>query len=54
MALLVPFGNGTPEVYNQQDGGERYAFLLERFAPIKEEIQKLTEHGDDYETLKKG
>ena len=53
MALLVPFGNGTPEVYNQQDGGERYTFLLERFAPIKEEIQKLTEQGDDYETLKK-
>ena len=53
MALLVPFGNGTPEVYNQQDGGERYAFLLERFAPIKDEIQKLTDKGDDYETLKK-
>lgn len=53
MALLVPFGNGTPEIYNQQDGGERYTFLLERFAPIKEEIQKLTEKGDDYETLKK-
>jgi len=53
MALLVPFGNGAPEVYNQQDGGERYTFLLERFAPIKEEIQKLTEQGDDYETLKK-
>jgi len=53
MALLVPFGNGTPEVYNQQDGGERYTFLLERFAPIKDEIQKLTEKGDDYETLKK-
>lgn len=53
MALLVPFGKGAPEVYNQQDGGERYAFLLERFAPIKEEIQKLTEQGDDYETLKK-
>lgn len=53
MALLIPFGNGTPEVYNQQDGGERYAFLLERFAPIKDEIQKLTDKGDDYETLKK-
>jgi len=53
MALLVPFGNGTPEVYNQQDGGERYSFLLERFAPIKDEIQKLTDKGDDYETLKK-
>lgn len=53
MALLIPFGNGTPEVYNQQDGGERYAFLLERFSPIKDEIQKLTEKGDDYETLKK-
>ena len=53
MALLVPFGNGTPEIYNQQDGGERYTFLLERFAPIKEEIKKLTERGDDYETLKK-
>ena len=53
MALLIPFGNGTPEVYNQQDGGERYTFLLERFAPIKDEIQKLTEKGDDYETLKK-
>ena len=53
MALLVPFGNGTPEVYNQQDGGERYSFLLERFSPIKDEIQKLTEKGDDYETLKK-
>ena len=53
MALLVPFGNGTPEVYNQQDGGERYAFLLERFSPIKDEIQKLTDKGDDYETLKK-
>ena len=53
MALLIPFGNGTPEVYNQQDLGERYAFLLERFAPIKDEIQKLTEKGDDYETLKK-
>lgn len=53
MALLVPFGNGTPEVYNQQDGGERYAFLLERFAPIKDEIKKLTDKGDDYETLKK-
>lgn len=53
MALLVPFGNGAPEVYNQQDGGERYTFLLERFAPIKEEIKKLTEQGDDYETLKK-
>ena len=53
MALLIPFGTGSPEVYNQQDGGERYAFLLERFAPIKEEIQKLTEKGDDYETLKK-
>jgi hypothetical protein len=53
MALLIPFGNGTPEVYNQQDGGERYAFLLERFAPIKDEIQKLTKKGDDYETLKK-
>ena len=53
MALLVPFGNGTPEIYNQQDGGERYTFLLERFAPIKEEIKKLTELGDDYETLKK-
>ena len=53
MALLVPFGKGAPEVYNQQDGGERYTFLLERFAPIKEEIKKLTEQGDDYETLKK-
>ena len=53
MALLIPFGNGTPEVYNQQDGGERYAFLLERFAPIKDEINKLTDKGDDYETLKK-
>ncbi len=53
MALLVPFGNGSPEIYNQQDGGERYTFLLERFAPIKEEIKKLTELGDDYETLKK-
>jgi len=53
MALLIPFGNGTPEVYNQEDHGERYAFLLERFAPIKDEIQKLSEKGDDYETLKK-
>jgi hypothetical protein len=53
MALLIPFGNGTPEVYNLQDGGERYAFVLERFAPIKDEIQKLTKKGDDYETLKK-
>ena len=53
MALLVPFGKGAVEVYNQQDGGERYTFLLERFSPIKEEIQKLTEQGDDYETIKK-
>ena len=53
MALLIPFGSGTPEVYNQEDHGERYAFLLERFAPIKDEIQKLNEKGDDYETLKK-
>ena len=53
MALLVPHGNGTPEVYNQQDHGEKFSFLLERFAPIKEEINKLTERGDDYETLKK-
>ena len=29
------------------------AFLLERFAPIKDEINKLTDKGDDYETLKK-
>ena len=53
MALLVPFGNGTPEVYNQEDHGEKFSFLLERFAPIKDEIQKLTDKGDDYETLKK-
>ena len=53
MALLVPHGNGTPEVYNQQDHGEKFSFLLERFAPIKEEINKMTERGDDYETLKK-
>lgn len=53
MALLVPHGKGSPEIYNQQDTAETYNFLLTRFSPIKDKILELIEKSDDYETLKK-
>jgi len=53
MALFIPNGKGTPEIYNQEDRPETMNFLLTRFEPIKDEISNLTELVDDYETLKK-
>jgi len=53
MALFIPNGKGTPEIYNQEDRPETMNFLLNRFEPIKDEISNLTKLVDDYETLRK-